>query len=206
MNHFGNGQNLHIRRLWAVDQQAIRSHFLRLDEQTRRSRFGGAISDESVGTYASRILRYDSVVCGAFVDAELRAIAELRGEFPLWRATAEAAFSVETGWQNIGIGDALFERLITIAQNRGIETLHLICMKENQRMKHLAAKHHAQLEISPDAVEATLNSPWPTAFSVAQEVAGETKGLVCALHPFLGDNLYSAAFQGEPRPATTVTE
>ena len=170
-----------IRRLWAVDQEAISNNLLRLDAETRRVRFGGAVNDESVKAYARRILRYDSIVCGAFSSGTLRAIAELRGLYRSWPAMAEAAFSVEPDWQNGGIGDALFERVIAFARNRGVKTLYMTCLRENERMRHLAAKHHAQLYFCPGEVEATLDPNWPTPLSVAIEIADETRGLTQAM-------------------------
>ena len=174
-------QDLLIRRLWAVDQEAISNHLLRLDAETRRVRFGGAINDESVKAYASCILRYDSIVCGAFINGTLRAIAELRGLYRSWPAMAEAAFSVEPDWQNGGIGDALFERVIAFARNRGVKTLYMTCLRENERMRHLAAKHHAQLYFCPGEVEATLDPNWPTPLSLAMEIADETRGMTQAM-------------------------
>ena len=178
-----------IRRLWAVDQEAILSHLLSLDSETRRIRFAGTISDQGIEDYASGILRYDSVICGAFIDGKLRAIAELRGLMNGWPTSAEAAFSVEPAWQNRGIGDTLFDHILAIAQNRSVKTLYMICLRENERMKHLAVKHKAQLEYHPGEVEAHLDTHWPTPFSMVREIAGETRGLTSAMLNWSGAGL-----------------
>jgi len=169
-------QDLVVRRLHANDQTGICDHFLRLGVQSRRERFCGAISDDGVLSYAKNTFRYNSIICGAFVDGQLRGLVELRALFHSWPSTAEAAFSVEPEWQNIGIGDALFERMFAMAQNRGVRTIQMLCLKENGRMRHLAAKHHAQLLFNQDAVEAVLHPNWPTPQSIAEEIIGEARG------------------------------
>ncbi len=169
-------QDILVSRLYAANQDKIRDHFLRLDIRSRRARFCGAVSDDGILEYAQNIFRGDSIVCGASVDGQLRGIVELRGVFHCWRSTTEAAFSVEPYWQNIGIGDALFDRMFAMAQNRGVRNIHMMCLKENSRMRHLATKHHALLRNDQDAVEAVLHPYWPTPASVLKEIVGETKG------------------------------
>lgn len=168
-------QDLHIRRLHASDQQTICDHFLRLDARTRRARFCGAANDSGVLKYARHILRRDSIVCGAFVGEHLRGLGELRGLFHSWPSTTEAAFTVEQDWQNIGIGDALFDRIFAMAQNRGVRKIQMICLRDNHRMQHLASKHHARLLLERDVVEAELRAKWPTPGSIAKEIIGEAK-------------------------------
>ena len=97
-------QYLVVRRVHSGDLDTICDHFLRLDVGVRRSRFFGAVSDAGVLKYARNIIRYDTIACGAFVGGQLRGLVELSGLFHSWPSTAEAAFSVESGWQNIGIG------------------------------------------------------------------------------------------------------
>ncbi|WP_205389888.1 GNAT family N-acetyltransferase [Sulfitobacter sp. SK011] len=169
-------QEILVSRLYAANQDKIRDHFLRLDILSRRARFCGAISDYRILEYAKNIFRGDSMVCGASVDGQLRGIVELRGDFHSWPTTKEAAFSVEPDWQNIGIGDALFERMFAMAQNRGVRTIQMMCLKENSRMRHLATKHHTLLRSNHDAVDAVLHPYWPTLESVMKEVVGETRG------------------------------
>ena len=169
-------QDILVSRIYAANQENIRDHFLRLDFGSRRARFCRAVSDDGILEYAQNIFRGDSIVCGASVDGQLRGIVELRGVFHSWRSTTEAAFSVEPAWQNIGIGDALFERMFAMAQNRGVRTIQMMCLKENSRMRHLATKHNALLRSEHDVIEAVLHPYWPTPASVLKEIVGETKG------------------------------
>ncbi|MDF3422570.1 MULTISPECIES: GNAT family N-acetyltransferase [unclassified Sulfitobacter] len=167
-----------MRRLHASDQKEICEHFIRLDAGTRRSRFCGSINDAEIAKYAAKIFDNDSIICGAFFDGILRGIVELRGSFHSWPRVTEAAFSVEKDWQNIGIGDALFDQIFARAQNRGIRTIQMLCLRENSRMRHLAAKHNATLQFDEDGVQAVLHPHWPTPVSVATEFRGEAIGFL----------------------------
>lgn len=148
--------NLTIRRLSHHDQLAVTEHFERLDQSARRMRFGFGTSDEFVRRYAKRALQIDGTVYGAFTDGKLLGVAELRDHFDLSPSTAEAALSVEPKWQDRGIGNALLNRIIVAAKDQEIKTLHMICLQENEKMRHLAAKHHVFMEFFSRQVEATI--------------------------------------------------
>ncbi|WP_299637433.1 hypothetical protein [uncultured Ruegeria sp.] len=163
-----------VRRLRFGDQNDICEHFLQFDNQTRRARFCGAVSNKGVLSYAQNVLRYDGIACGAFVCGQLRGLAELRGLFHSWPATTEPAFSVEAEWQSIGIGDALFEQMFAMVQNRGVGTIQMMRLKKNGHMRHLAVKHNARLVVDADVVEAILYPNWPTPVSIAVEIFAET--------------------------------
>lgn len=175
MRDISASKDLVVRRVHSGDQNDICDHFLRLDVGSRRSRFFGAVSDAGVLKYARNVIRYDSVAGGAFVGGQLRGLVELSGLFHSWPSTAEAAFSVETDWQNIGIGDALFEQMFAMAQNRRVRTVQMTCLKENSHMRHLAAKHNARLFFDADAVEAVLYPNSPTPGSIAKEMIAQTR-------------------------------
>jgi len=175
MQHEFPGQDLTIRRLWRADLSEITAHFLRLDPETRRLRFGTVRKDEAVRRHARETIGAASVDFGAFAGARLRGLAELRGWFCHWPPMAEAAFSVEREWQDAGIGEALFDRLVAAAQNRGIRRLYMICLRENGRMQHLARKHDALLEFDIGEVEARLHPPDPTPYALSAEFMGETR-------------------------------
>lgn len=164
-----------IRRLWASDQPRLVGHFERLDAQTRRLRFGGTVSDGYSKGYAETILSADSVNFGAFPDGELRGVGELRGLMDSWPKAAEIALVVEPAWQDRGIGEAMFARLIAGARKRGIKKLHMLCLSENTRMRNLARKHEADLKFESGNIEATLALPWPTPASFLEEVFGDPR-------------------------------
>ncbi|KIC44855.1 hypothetical protein RA28_17545 [Ruegeria sp. ANG-S4] len=165
--------DLAIRRLRIFDKAQIVAHFNTLDRETLRSRFGATVTDAYVQNYVATMFDDTALIYGAFPDTALRGVAELRpiGNPPT--RIAEAAFTVEASWQDKGIGDALLSRIIAVARNRSIREVHMVCLATNQRMRHLACKHDADLQLMTGQVAATLTPPWPTPISMVQEIAGE---------------------------------
>src|SRR5262245_19220290 len=67
-----------IRKLWVGEAELYRGHLLRLDGESRRNRFGGAVSDEFIGRYCEPFALGGAILYGFFVDGVLRGAAELR--------------------------------------------------------------------------------------------------------------------------------
>ena len=67
-----------IRKVWLSESDKFRDHLLRLDRDSRRLRFGMAVSDAFIKDYASRLNEMKCIVYGFFVGHELRAAAEMR--------------------------------------------------------------------------------------------------------------------------------
>lgn len=170
-----------IRKLWTGEAGAFRDHLLRLDTESRRFRFGSAVSPEFIERYASRVFRTGAIVHGCFVDGELRAAAELYPMGDVLPGEAEAAFSVETAFQNHGLGTLLLDRVILTARNRGIRSLFMSCLAHNRRMQQIARKYDAELKFEHDEVTAELTAPFPTALSLAQEAAADAQGMAGAV-------------------------
>ena len=59
-----------------------------------------------------------TVIYGYLVAGEVHAAAELRAIGESWDAEAEAAFSVEDGYQDAGVGTELLGRVVLTARNR----------------------------------------------------------------------------------------
>ena len=64
-----------IRKLWPVEATAYRDHLLRLDLESRRNRFCGAIADDIIRSYAATAHGGDVILHGFFVDGVLRGVA-----------------------------------------------------------------------------------------------------------------------------------
>lgn len=164
---------LPIRRLRIYDRPKITGHFNNLDKDALASRFGAPVKPDFVHHYLSGIFDGAALVYGAFPDSCLRGVGELRPIPDSKISAAELAFTVETPWQDLGIGDALLSRIIAAARNRGIREVHMMCLTTNQKMRRLAIKHKADLNLVTGQVEATLATPWPSPFSLAEEISGE---------------------------------
>jgi GNAT superfamily N-acetyltransferase len=170
-----------IRKLWIGEAGAYRDHLLRLDLESRRNRFGAAISEEIIGRYVDDAISAEAVIHGFFCEGSLRGAAELRASGSMPVAEAEAAFSVEKPWQSLGVGTALLERTLLTARNRGIKRLRMICLTGNRRMQQLALKFDADLSFDIDSVIGELESPRPTPISVMRELLVESHALTSAV-------------------------
>jgi GNAT superfamily N-acetyltransferase len=170
-----------IRKLWVGETSAFRDHLLRLDPESRRTRFGSPVNNFFIGQYASRALTADSVVHGLFVNGTLRAAAELRCFGKPYPTDAEAAFSVEREWHSRGVGSELLERTILAAQNRNIRTIYMNCLAENRRMRAIAKKHEASLQIRADEVFGEVVSPGATPLSLVRELIADGHGMATTI-------------------------
>jgi GNAT superfamily N-acetyltransferase len=170
-----------IRKLWIDRAGPYRDHLLRLDTDSRRSRFGGAVTDAFITNYIELSLGLDAVIHGFFVDGVLRGVAELRLLGTTLPEEAEAAFSIEKPWQSHGVGSALLERTLLAARNRGIKLLHMACLANNKRMVDLAKKFDAELSFDFGSVVGEVETPHPTPLSMWREVVADTHGFATAM-------------------------
>jgi GNAT superfamily N-acetyltransferase len=157
-----------IRKLWVAEAEFYRAHLLRLDKESRRNRFGGAVSDDFIRRYCEPSALGGAIIYGFFLDDVLRGAAELRLLEP--PGEAEVALSIERTWQGQGMGTALLEHLLLAASSRGINRLHMLCVAENGRMRQLARKFDAELSIQAGSVVGEMKAPHPTPMSVMREL------------------------------------
>jgi|EndMetStandDraft_8_1072994.scaffolds.fasta_scaffold118410_2 GNAT superfamily N-acetyltransferase len=177
-SRFGGGT---IRKLWVTETEKFRDHLLRLDIESRRMRFGMAIDDAFIENYAERADFIKSVIYGYFVGGEMRAAAELRTIGEGWSQEAEAAFSVETDWQDTGVGTDLLGRIILAARNRGIERLYMNCLSENRKMQRIARKYEAELHFDHGEVVGQVKTTGPTPASLWSEAIDDGNRFVMAV-------------------------
>ncbi|MBL8894804.1 MAG: GNAT family N-acetyltransferase [Rhizobiales bacterium] len=170
-----------IRKLWSADRTAFRDHLLRLDEESRRLRFGTPVADSFIEDYANAAFRLDTIVFAYFEEHQIRAAAELRGLSFAFTPAAEAAITVETAWRNRGLASRLLDRLLVSAQNRNVSQIYMICLRENGAMQHVAQKFGARLRFEQDEVVGKLDPSWPTPASLIQEGWQDANGFVTAV-------------------------
>jgi GNAT superfamily N-acetyltransferase len=170
-----------IRKLWIAEGQLYRDHLLRLDQESRRSRFAGAVSDQFLSDYASLAFGIDAIIHGFFVDGTLRGAAELRPAGPAAKREGEAAFSIEKPWQSHGVGSMLLERTLLAARNRGLKFLHMACLADNRRMQQLARKYDAELSFDFGSVVGEVAAARPTPLSLIREIIADGHGFATAM-------------------------
>ena len=169
-----------IRKLWINESDEYRDHLLRLDRESRHRRFSGVVSDEFIARHAASANGLSVIVHGFFVDGTLRGAAELRSPRILLAREGEAAFSIEQPWQSHGVGTVLLERTLLSARNRGIKTLQMHCLIDNQRMQQLARKFEADLKFDFGSVIGEVDPPRYTPLSLMREAAADAQGVVNA--------------------------
>jgi len=162
-----------IRKLRAFERDRVRDHLLRLGDEDRHLRFGGHATLERVSAYCAGLDLARVVVLGYMVAGEAPAIGELRPLHEAWPRAAEVAISVERPFQGRGIGGALLRRLAQTARNRWIQRLHMLCLLDNGRMVRLARRLDSRLSFDRGQIEASLELPWPTGWTVLEELQGE---------------------------------
>lgn len=166
----------HIRKLSYADPAQFRDHLLRLTPEARRSRFAMKASDAFLRAYAETSSSLGTVIHGYFEAGVLRAVAELR---PIDdRHLAEAAFSVEEGWQNTGLGTRLMELTLIAARNRGIEHIYVNCLATNRAMQILARKFAAELTFEAGDVVGRLHPSRPSLFSLLRESMSDSFAMI----------------------------
>lgn len=170
-----------VRKIWVTEMDAYRDHLLRLDADSRRMRFGGGVSDDFIRNYVKLANTLEAVLYGFFIDGTLRGVAELRAVRGKVDADAEAAFSIEQPWQSHGVGSSLMSHVLLAARNRGIRTLHMICLADNQRMQQLARKFDAELTFEYGSVIGEVETPYPTPVSVMREVVADSAHFATAM-------------------------
>ena len=135
-----------IRRLGAPGLDAFRAHLLRLDRESRRSRFAMPATDDFVRRYAVTAFDHGTSLFGFFEDGRMHAAGELR---PVTETAAEALFSVEPEHRGEGVATALFARIIDDARALGVRRIYMSCLSRNRAMQALARKFEAEFSFEP---------------------------------------------------------
>jgi hypothetical protein len=170
-----------IRKLWLAEAGIYRDHLLRLDRDSRHSRFGGAVSDDFIRDYVDTTYRLNAVVHGFFVDGALRGAAELRPLGTVMSRPGQAPRASGPRGQRKGGGGERREPPPRPAPNRGIKTLHMACLANNRRMQELARKFAAELSFDFGSVVGEVEAARPTPLSVLREFVADGHGFATAV-------------------------
>ena len=139
--------NIHIRELSRLDRPALERHFLSLESEDRRLRFGASLNDAAVRAYVARI------------DFE-----------------RDAAFGVFDDDLHL-VGAAHLARAHTHARNSGARTLFMHCLTENAAMMRLARKQGMDIVAETGEADAWLKLPLADASSHFGEVFAQRVAL-----------------------------
>ena len=158
-----------FRRLARGELSVYRDHLLRLSCADRRARFCGAVGDATVEAHCASVDGRGTLLLGCFGEGGLKAAAELCFDGPARPGGAELALSVDAAFQGRGIGAALARRALTIARNRAVREVRLLCLADNARMKALIRRVGGRFQVEDGEVAATVALSWPDQISLWQE-------------------------------------
>ena len=146
-------------RLRESDRAALEAHFLSLDGEDRRLRFGSSIRDEALQAYVARI-DFERDGLFAVQDDYFKLLAVVHVAFT--GESAELGLSVLPGRRGMGLGSALLSRAVIHLRNRGANEVLVHCLSENGAMMHLARTHGMQVIPAGAETDARLALEPPT--------------------------------------------
>jgi len=159
------------RKLFPAEARGLAAHLGRLTLNDRSLRFMGATRDEAIEAHCKGLDWLRTVVIGFFDAGVLRGAAEVQIADKRMPILCEVAVTVETAWQDQGIGSELLRRAVLIARNRAARGLQISCFSDNYRIQHVAAKFGAHFRSRAGHSEADILTPAPTVWSLYEEAA-----------------------------------
>ena len=151
----------------------LATHFLALNHEDRRLRFGSFIADAGILEYVARI-DFERDCAFAVQDTDLRLVAVVH--VATAGATAELGLSVLPGFRGHGHGNALLQRAATWLRNRGILSMYVHCIAENAPMMHLARRNGMRIVYSGSESDGRLELDAPTPNSYIAEWFEDQRG------------------------------
>jgi GNAT superfamily N-acetyltransferase len=163
-----------VHRLAEAARPKLRDHFLRLDAEDVRLRFGAPLGPEGIEAYVERIDFDTDAVFGVYED-ELGLAAAAHVAFGA--DGAELGVSVLPGHRSRGIGSALFARAVEHARNRFVTRMYMHCLAENAAMMHIAKKSGMKICVDTGEAEAFLKLEPADQASLSGELMGQRLAL-----------------------------
>lgn len=171
-----------VHQLTPADLGRITHHFLKLDAEDRRLRFGMQLDDAGIRSYCGRFDFDKDALFGVFGQIEgapdggfaLDGVAHLA----LWRGTGEVGLSVLAAARGQGIGSLLFDRALLHARNSGVAELFMHSLRENEAIRHIARRAGMRIVTDAHEADAFLELPLATPFTVGQELYEQQCALI----------------------------
>lgn len=148
-----------LKRLNPINRNQVLDHFLRLDKESRASRFLTPITDENMTIYVNKI-DFKNGIFGIFNEEfEIIGLGECVFFEENKKLTAEVAFTVEKEYQRNGLGNKLMKRVVQYANSRDIHELHMYCIRSNQAILHLAKKYNLIPQYEGTEISGIVKTP-----------------------------------------------
>jgi GNAT superfamily N-acetyltransferase len=153
----------------------LKQHFLELDFEDRRLRFGIPLKDEQLAEYVERMRFGEDAVFGVYTnELKLVGVAHLASRAD----PAELGLSVLPEARGMGVGSVLFDRAAMRARNLGIEELFMHCLAQNGTVLHIAKKAGMRIVYASGEAEARLALPPATPASHGLEMVEDQAALM----------------------------
>ncbi len=165
---------IHVHRLAEASRPKLREHFLRLDANDVRLRFGAPLRHDAIAAYVDGI-DFDTDALFGVYDDELGLAAAAHVAFGV--DGAELGVSVLPGFRSRGIGSALFARAVEHARNRFVTRMYMHCLSENAAMMHIAKKSGMKICVDTGEAEAFLKLAPADQASLSGELMGQRLAL-----------------------------
>ncbi|MDQ6917484.1 MAG: GNAT family N-acetyltransferase [Pseudomonadota bacterium] len=165
---------IHVHRLTEASRPKLHEHFLRLDANDVRLRFGAPLGPDAIAAYVDRI-DFDTDALFGVYDDELGLAAAAHVAFGA--EGAELGVSVLPAFRARGIGSALFARAVEHARNRFVTRMYMHCLSENAAMMHIASKSGMKICVDTGEAEAFLKLAPADQASLSGELMGQRLAL-----------------------------
>jgi RimJ/RimL family protein N-acetyltransferase len=152
--------------LTADEQPLITDHFLQLNAEDRRLRFGLVVSDRFIVQYVNMALADPHSEMFVIFDRDCVAAV---GHVAVANREGELGVSVLPSYRGSGMASALFDRAVSYLRMHNAVTVYMHCLKENRVMQHIAQKNNMQILTEQDESDARLAIPGPTPLTMYQE-------------------------------------
>ena len=162
-------------QLPAGERGALERHFLSLDAEDRRLRFGVPHSDQALRAYVGRI-DFGGDALFAVLDESLEILAA--AHLARCGVHGELGLSVLPGHRTRGMGLALLQRAALRARNWGARGLLMHCLSENAAMMRLARKQKMEIVSEAGEADAWMRLPWPDAATVLGDAMAQNVTLI----------------------------
>ena len=158
-----------VLQLTPAHQPAILKHFMALQDEDLRLRFGQRIKPEGIEKYVEGLDFMRDAVFGVFGDdLELAGVAHLA--LAQDGGTGELGVSVLPAQRGKGVGKALFARAAGHCRNFRVGTLFMHCLAENGAMMHIARTTGMRIARDAGEADAYLSLPPGDSVSLADEM------------------------------------
>ena len=145
-----------IRRLTRANRRGLVTHFLALDTDDRRLRFGNPINDDAVRAHVDNL---DFERDGVFAQNDSRRRIVGAAHAAVAGGTAEIGLSVLPRVRGRGLGTNLFKHAAKFACERGVQRINMHYLSENRAMQHIAVKAGMRIESHGGVSDAYLAVP-----------------------------------------------